>query len=101
MNKAELIATLAEQEGMSKAAAGRAVETLIEAIQGAVAKGDDVTLTGFGRFVAKNTAARKGRNPSTGAEITIPAKRVPRFIPGATFRAAVAIKEKKAGGKKK
>lgn len=92
MNKAQLIESIAGEEGLSKAAAGRVLEKLIDTIQTAVAKGDDVAVVGFGRFVAKKTEARKGRNPQTGAEMAIPAKRVPRFIPGSAFRAAVALK---------
>lgn len=95
LNKAQLIETMAGKEGLTKAAAGRVLDDLMGTIAGTLAKGDDVTLIGFGRFVVKETAARKGRNPQTGAEVKIPAKRVPRFIPGAGFRAAVAIKAKK------
>ena len=95
MNKAQLIESMAGQEGLTKAAAGRVLEQLLETIQVAVSKGDEVAVVGFGRFVAKDTVARKGRNPATGKELTIPAKRVPRFIPGSAFRAAVAVKPKK------
>lgn len=94
MNKSQLIEALSTKEGLTKAAAGRVLDTLIDTIQGAVAKGDDVAVIGFGRFVAKQTEARDGRNPSTGEKMAIPAKRVPRFIPGSAFRAAVAIKVK-------
>lgn len=94
MNKVELIESVALAGGLTKAAAGRILDALVETIQGAVAKGDDVAILGFGRFTPKSTAARKGRNPSTGVEMQIPAKRVPRFIPGSAFRTAVALKTK-------
>lgn len=95
MNKAQLIDFIAGQEGLTKAAACRVLDTLLDTIQGAVSKGDEVVVIGFGRFVAKDTAARKGRNPKTGEEMKIPAKRVPRFIPGTAFRVAVAVKSNK------
>jgi DNA-binding protein HU-beta len=95
MNKTQLIESIAGQEGLTKASAGRVLEKLLETIQVAVSKGDEVVVIGFGRFVAKNTLARKGRNPKTGEEMGIPAKRVPRFIPGSAFRAAVAVKSEK------
>lgn len=95
MNKTQLIDSIAGQEGLTKAGAGRVLDNLLDTIQSALAKGDDVAVVGFGRFVVKETAARKGRNPQTGAEVNIPAKRVPRFIPGSVFRASVAVKPKK------
>lgn len=101
MNKTQLIDSLAGQEGLTKAGAGRVLEKLLNTIQTALANGDDVAVIGFGRFVVKDTAARKGRNPQTGAEVNIPAKRVPRFIPGTVFRAAVAVRATAAVKNKK
>lgn len=101
MNKSQLIETMSGHEGLTKAAAGRVLERLLDTVQQALAKGDEVSVIGFGRFVVKETAARTGRNPATGATVDIPAKRVPRFIPGSAFRTAVAAKPKAAKAKKK
>ena len=94
MNKSELIEALAAKTDLSNAAATRAVNALLEIITQAVAKKQDVTLTGFGSFKAVKRAARKGRNPKTGEAIKIAATTLPRFTAGATFKAAVAKKKK-------
>lgn len=93
MNKGELIEALAAKTELSKASAGRAVEALIEIVTDTVAKKQDVQLIGFGTFTAAKRAARKGKNPATGAEIKIPATTVPKFKAGAAFKAAVAKKK--------
>lgn len=93
MNKGELIEALAAKTDMSKAAAGRAVEALVEIVTETVAKKKDVQIIGFGTFSAAKRAARKGKNPATGAELKIPATTVPKFKPGASFKAAVAKKK--------
>ena len=98
MNKSELIEALAAKAELSKAAAGRALDVLVEEIVTAVAKGDSVTLVGFGTFKPSKRAARTGRNPATGAPLKIAATTVPRFTAGATFKTAVA--GKKAAKKK-
>jgi DNA-binding protein HU-beta len=95
MNKSDLIEAVAAGADMSKAAAARAVDVLTEAIVKAVAKGDSVTLVGFGSFKPSKRAARVGRNPQTGTEMKIAASIVPRFSAGATFKAAVAGKKAK------
>ena len=92
MNKSELIDAIATQADISKAAAGRALDATVAAITEAVAKGDSVTLVGFGSFKASVRAARTGKNPKTGASIDIPATTVPKFSAGASFKAAVAKK---------
>ena len=94
MNKSELIETVAAKTGESKAAAGRAVDAVIDSVVGAVAKGDNVTLVGFGTFKSTKRAAREGKNPKTGEKIKIPAATVPRFSAGAAFKAAVGKKKK-------
>lgn len=96
MNKTQLIESLAEKGQMTKAAAGRILDDLIEVVQDTLAKGEDVSVVGFGRFMVKKTEARAGRNPQTGEKMSIPAKQTPRFIPGSAFRAAVAVKAKKS-----
>lgn len=94
MNKSELIEAVAAKTGESKAAAGRAVDAVIDSVVGAVAKGDNVTLVGFGTFKSTKRAAREGKNPKTGEKIKIPAATVPRFSAGAAFKAAVGKKKK-------
>lgn len=89
MNKANLIDNIAGQLDISKADAGRAVDAMVEAITSALKSGDDVALVGFGTFGVKKREARKGRNPKTGAEITIAASNVPFFKPGKGLKDAV------------
>lgn len=89
MNRAELIEKLVSKNDISKALAGRVLDTLIESIQVAVKKGDSVTLVGFGTFKSVKRAARTGKNPGTGASLKIPAGTVPKFTPGSKFKAIV------------
>ena len=98
MNKSELIEAVATAADLSKAAAGNALDAITSVITKAVAKGDTVTLVGFGTFKSSKRAARVGRNPQTGKELKIAATTVPRFTAGAGFKAAVA--GKKAAAKK-
>lgn len=96
MNKSELIEALASRAELSKAAAGRTLDALLETVVEAVAKGDSVALLGFGTFKSAKRAARTGRNPQTGKEIKIAAATVPKFTAGAAFKAKVnATKAKK------
>ena len=92
MNKTDLIERLAEKHSLSKAEAGRVLETLLDTIVAQVKKGDAVTIPGFGSFKLHARAARNGVNPSTGAKIKIAAAKLPKFTPGATFKAAVDAK---------
>lgn len=89
MNKSELIDDIADAAGISKAAAARALDATTEAIAGALKKGDDVTLVGFGTFYVSKREARTGRNPRTGAEIPIPAANSPKFRAGKALKDAV------------
>jgi DNA-binding protein HU-beta len=89
MNKSELIDAIAAQADISKAAAGRALDGAIEAVKGALQKGDAVTLVGFGTFHVGERAARTGRNPRTGKNIKIKAAKVPKFRPGKGLKDAV------------
>ena len=93
MNKSELIEIVAKDADISKAAAEKALAATIAAIVKTVAKGDTVTLVGFGTFKSSKRAARIGRNPQTGKELKIAATTVPRFTAGATFKTAVAGKK--------
>jgi DNA-binding protein HU-beta len=94
MNKSELIEALATKAELSKAAAGRALDVLVEEIVTAVAKGDSVTLVGFGTFKSAARAAREGKNPKTGETIKIKATTAPKFSAGASFKERVANKGK-------
>ncbi|MCX7897856.1 MAG: HU family DNA-binding protein [Rhodocyclaceae bacterium] len=94
MNKGDLTELAAKEAGISKAAAGKALDAMIDGIVKAVAKGEAVTLVGFGTFKAAKRAARTGVNPKTGEKLKIAATTVPRFSAGATFKAAVAGKKK-------
>jgi DNA-binding protein HU-beta len=89
---------LASHADLSKAAAGKSIDALVEIITAAVAKGEDVALVGFGTFKPAKRAARTGKNPKTGEVLNIAATTVPKFSAGATFKAAVA--GKKASAKK-
>ncbi|MDR1709301.1 MAG: HU family DNA-binding protein [Candidatus Accumulibacter sp.] len=99
MNKSELIDAVASKAELSKLASGKALDALLQTIETAVAKGDGVSLVGFGSFKAAARAAREGKNPKTGEKIKIPATTVPKFAAGATFKKAVAAAHSK--GKKK
>jgi DNA-binding protein HU-beta len=89
MNKSELIEAVAKSSDLSKAAAGRAVDAAVAAITGALKKGDSVTLIGFGTFKVTKRAARTGRNPRTGAELKIAARKAPGFSAGKALKDAV------------
>ena len=93
MNKTELIEIVAKEADITKVAAEKALAATVGAITKAVAKGDTVTLVGFGTFSSSKRAARTGRNPQTGKELKIAATTVPKFKAGATFKTAVAGKK--------
>lgn len=82
MNKAELIEAMANESGLTKADAKKALDAFVKSTSGALSSGDRVALVGFGSFSVSMREARKGRNPQTGAEITIAAKKVIKFKPG-------------------
>lgn len=89
MNKSELIEAMADGADISKAAAGRALEGMIEAITGAMKSGDTVSIVGFGTFQVRERAARTGRNPKTGEAIEIKASKSPAFKAGKALKDAV------------
>ena len=89
MTKEELIAKAAQDAGISKSQAGKALNAIIEGIEGALAKGDKVSLVGFGTFSVAKRAARTGRNPQTGKEINIAAKKVVKFKAGSELSDSV------------
>ena len=92
MNRIELVETIAQKHEMSKAEAGRVLDTILETIVGTVKKGNTVTLVGFGTFEQVARAARTGFNPQAGTRIKIAAAKVPKFTPGTAFKAAVDAK---------
>ena len=89
MNKSELIDAIAESADISKAAAGRAIDAVVESVTNALKEGDQVTLIGFGTFSVKERAARTGRNPQTGETIQIAAANIPSFKAGKALKDAV------------
>jgi DNA-binding protein HU-beta len=92
MTKAEIVAKVAEEIKISKAAAARALAVITDSITQTIKAGGKATLVGFGTFLAAERKARKGRNPQTGKEIKIAAKKVPKFAAGAALKAAAAGK---------
>lgn len=93
MNKAELIEAIVKETELSKAAAGRTLNAVLDTIVKTVAKKQDVQLIGFGTFKAAKRAARTGKNPRTGEKLKIAAATVPKFSAGAGFKAAVNKKK--------
>jgi len=89
MNKSDLIEAMAEGADISKSAAGRALDALVDAISVALKNGDNVSVIGFGTFSVKARAARTGRNPQTGAAIEIAASKTPAFKAGKALKDAV------------
>ena len=89
MNKQELIENIATSADITKAAAGRALDSIIDSITGSLKDGDSVGLVGFGTFTVRERAARTGRNPQTGEEIQISAAKVPAFKAGKALKDAV------------
>ena len=89
MNKAELIDAIAGTAGITKADAKKALDAFISTTTDALKKGDRVALVGFGSFSVAERSARTGRNPQTGKEITIPAKKVVKFKAGSDLSGLV------------
>lgn len=82
MNKGELVEQVSNWTGLTKKASREAVDAIASVITDTLARGEKVTLVGFGTFKVMQRKARTGRNPQTGQSIQIPAKKVPRFRPG-------------------
>lgn len=89
MNKTELIEQMADKAGISKAAAGTALDAATEAIKATLKKGGAVTLVGFGSFTVTKRAARTGRNPKTGEPLKIKARKSPKFTAGKGLKDAL------------
>ena len=89
MNKNDLVASVADQSGLTKADATKAVDAVFDSITGAMKKGGEVRLVGFGTFSVAKRAASTGRNPRTGESIKIPASNQPKFKAGKGLKDAV------------
>jgi DNA-binding protein HU-beta len=89
MKKTDLIDVMAEAADISRMAAGRALDGMLEAITSAMQDGEPVSIVGFGTFTVRDRAARTGRNPKTGDTIEIPASRTPAFKAGKALKDAV------------
>ena len=89
MNKNDLIAAVADSSGLTKADAGRAVDSVFASIEGALKSGGEVRIVGFGTFSVAHRAATTGRNPRTGEAIQIAASKQPKFKAGAPLKDAV------------
>jgi DNA-binding protein HU-beta len=89
VTKKMLVAKIAADANISKTAADKAVESMIDTISKTLKKGDKVTFVGFGTFSVKKRAARTGRNPQTGETIKIKAAKVPKFSPGKSLKEMV------------
>ena len=89
MNKSDLVEAIADDTGLTKADAARALSATTSAISSALASGDKVSVTGFGSFMVRSRAARTGRNPQTGATISISASKVPAFKAGKLLKESV------------
>jgi DNA-binding protein HU-beta len=89
MNKAEFVEQVAEKTDLSRRQAELAIEATLKTIEEQLARGSEITLTGFGKFHVADRAARQGRNPQTGQPIDIKASRVPRFSAGSKLKQTV------------
>jgi DNA-binding protein HU-beta len=89
VNKSELVEQIAQRSGLSKDQAGEALGATIAAIEAGLAAGEDIAITGFGKFSVAQRSAREGVNPSTGQRIQIAATKAPRFTAGSKLKDAV------------
>ena len=89
MNKTELAGQIAERAGVSAAEAGRVLDATLQSIEAALGAGDEVSITGFGKFSVANRAPRQGVNPATGEPMAIAASKAPRFSAGSRLKEAV------------
>ncbi len=101
MTKAGIVEKVAAEAGIKKGEAGKAFAAVIGAVKDALAKGEKVSLVGFGTFSVSERKARKGRNPQTGKEIKIAARKVPKFTAGKALKQSVNGPAKKVAKAKK
>lgn len=101
MNKATLVAEVVARTGIEKRDVAVIVDEVLDVVRGSVAKGDRVTLAGFGTFEKRRRGARLGRNPHTGDAVKVPARVVPSFRPGKAFRESVVPRRRKRAATRK
>lgn len=89
MNKQQLVDYIANKTGLTKKDVSASLDAMVDAVVSTVSKNDSVTLTGFGTFLSVHRKPTQKRNPKTGAPVNVPAKNVPKFKPGKSFREAV------------
>jgi len=94
MNKSQLIDAVASDSGLSKADSARAIESVLDTITKTLKKGDEVGITGFGKFSVVKRAARQGVNPRSGERVKIKASKAPKFSAGAGLKQAISPKKK-------
>ncbi len=94
MNKSQLIDAVASDSGLSKADSARAIESLLDTVTRSLKKGEEVSITGFGKFSVVKRAARQGVNPRTGERVKIKASKAPKFSAGAGLKQAISPKKK-------
>jgi DNA-binding protein HU-beta len=94
MNKSELVEAIAADSGLTKADAGRAVESYVNVVNKTLKKGEEIAITGFGKFSVVKRAARTGVNPRTGEKVKIKASKAPKFTAGASLKNSVSPKKK-------
>ena len=92
MNKRELGAKVADKLGLKRVTVEKVIDTALDLMMEALVSGDKVRLVGFGNFVVRTRAARVGRNPQTGAKISIPQSKAPAFVPGINLKKAIKVK---------
>jgi DNA-binding protein HU-beta len=94
MNKSQLVEAVASDSGLTKTDSARAIESLLDTVTKTLKKGDEVSITGFGKFSVVKRAARQGVNPRTGERVKIKASKAPKFSAGAGLKQAVSPKKK-------
>lgn len=93
MNKSELVEAIAKDAGLTKADAQRAVDSFVGTVSKGLKKGEEIAITGFGKFSVVKRAARQGVNPRTGEKVKIKATKAPKFSAGASLKQAVSGKK--------
>ena len=93
MNKTQLVEAVSADSGLTKADASRAIESFVSTVGKTLKKGDEVVITGFGKFSVVKRAARQGVNPRTGEKVKIKASKAPKFTPGAGLKQTVHPKK--------
>jgi DNA-binding protein HU-beta len=94
MNKSELVEAVAADSGLTRADAARAIDSYVGVVNKTLKKGDEVAITGFGKFSVVKRAARVGVNPRTGEKVKIKASKAPKFTAGASLKQSVSPKKK-------